>query len=63
MEKFKEVDLDALEGAMKKTCPPEVKTEAGPARTTFMDQSAMQAQLRSALQSVLGSSGGVQQQQ
>eukprot|EP00961_Rhodomonas_salina_P010605 142461-Rhodomonas_salina.1 len=63
MEKFEEVDLDALEGAMKKTRSPEVKTEARPARTTFMDQSAMQAQLRSALQSVLWTSGGVQQQQ
>eukprot|EP00961_Rhodomonas_salina_P052534 704888-Rhodomonas_salina.1 len=63
MEKFEEVDLDALEGAMKKTRSPEIKTEAGPARTTFMDQSAMQEQLRSALQSVLGTSGGGQQQQ
>eukprot|EP00961_Rhodomonas_salina_P227896 3080563-Rhodomonas_salina.1 len=48
---------------MKKARSPEVKTEAAPARTTFMDQSVMQAQLRSALQSMLGSSGGVQQQQ
>eukprot|EP00961_Rhodomonas_salina_P029253 394165-Rhodomonas_salina.1 len=63
MEKFEEVDLDALEGVMNKTLSPEVKTEEGPAQTTFMDQSAMQAQLRSALQSVLGLSGGVQQQQ
>eukprot|EP00961_Rhodomonas_salina_P081468 1095387-Rhodomonas_salina.1 len=63
MEKFKEVDLDALEGAMSRLRQHLLKTEAAPALTTFMDQSAMQAQLQSALQSVLGSSGGAQQQQ